>query len=186
MAPSRWVVNDATDTRGRWYAPRMARALVLNATYEPLAVVPTRRAVVLVLRERAEIVESNGIVWRSERMTLPSPSVVRLRRFVRVPYGRRVPLNRRAVFIRDGHRCQYCGRQAENLDHVVPRAQGGAHTWDNVVAACRRCNTRKGGRTPDEAGLRLVRPPRPPERDTWVAVALGASPEPDWEPYLHL
>ncbi|HEY5727885.1 MAG TPA: HNH endonuclease, partial [Acidimicrobiia bacterium] len=137
----------------------MSRALVLNATYEPLSVVPARRAVVLVLLERAEVVESNGHIYRSEYVTIDAPSVIKLRRFVKVRFDRRTPLNRRAVFIRDDHSCQYCGRPAENLDHVVPRTQGGSHTWDNVVAACRRCNTRKGGRTPEQAGLSLVRVP---------------------------
>ena len=162
----------------------MSRALVLNASLEPLSVVATRRAVVLVLRERADVVESNGALWRSERVELPSPSVVRLRTYVRVPYQRRVPLNRRSVFLRDGHRCQYCGRQAENLDHVIPKSQGGGHSWDNVVAACRRCSTKEGGRTPTEAGLFLRRVPAAPRRDTWVSVAMGHRPDPAWEPYL--
>jgi 5-methylcytosine-specific restriction endonuclease McrA len=162
----------------------MSRALVLNASLEPLSVVATRRAVVLVLRERADVVESNGAQWRSERFELPSPSVIRLRRYVPVPYQRRVPLNRRSVFLRDEHRCQYCGRQAENLDHVIPKSQGGGHSWDNVVAACRRCNTKKGGRTPAEAGLFLRRTPAAPRRDTWVSVAMGHGPDPTWEPYL--
>jgi 5-methylcytosine-specific restriction endonuclease McrA len=160
----------------------MSRALVLNATYEPLSVVPARRAVVLVLLERAEVVESNGHIYRSEHVTIDAPSVIKLRRYVKVRFDRRTPLNRRAVFIRDEHSCQYCGRPAENLDHVVPRTQGGSHTWDNVVAACRRCNTRKGGRTPEQAGLSLVRLPRPP-RSGW-ALASGSAPDPAWERYL--
>lgn len=162
----------------------MSRALVLNASFEPLSVVPTRRAVVLVLRDRADVVESNGHLWRAERIQLPSPSVIRLRHYIRVPFTRRVPLNRRAVFMRDQHRCQYCGRQAENIDHVVPKSRGGLHSWDNVVACCRRCNTRKGGRTPREAGLALLRSPRPPRRNAWVAVAVGSGLDPTWEPYL--
>jgi 5-methylcytosine-specific restriction endonuclease McrA len=164
--------------------PRMARALVLNASFEPMSVVPTRRAVVLVIRERADVLETNGAVWRSERIEMASPSVVRLRRYVKIPYARRVPLNRRAVFIRDEYRCQYCGRQAENLDHVVPKTQGGTHTWENVVACCRVCNTRKGGRTPDEAGLLLRRVPAAPARHSWVAVTLGAAPDDCWQAYL--
>ena len=162
----------------------MARALVLNASNEPMSVVPTRRAVVLVLRERADVLATNGAIWRSERIEMSSPSVVRLRRYIRVPFARRVPLNRRAVFIRDDFRCQYCGRQAENVDHVVPKTQGGRHSWDNVVASCRRCNTRKGGRTPSQAGLRLLRQPAAPARHSWVAVALGSIPDPEWQPFL--
>ena len=162
----------------------MARALVLNATYEPLSVVSTRRAVVLVLRERADLVASHPGAWRSERARVPTPSVIRLRHFVKVPYARRVPLNRKAVFLRDAHSCQYCGKAAENIDHVVPRSQGGVHTWENVVASCRRCNSKKGGRTPNQAGLALRRRPVAPRQHSWVLITLGASPHPSWEPYL--
>lgn len=162
----------------------MPRALVLNATYEPLSVVPVRRALVLVLRERADVVESNGFVWHSEQLAMSSPSVIKLRRYVKVRMDRSVPLNRRSIFLRDDFTCQYCSRPAENVDHVVPRAQGGTHTWDNVVAACRRCNTKKGGRTPEQAGLHLRMRPRAPSRQGWVAFASGMRPDPAWEPYL--
>ncbi len=162
------------------------KALVLNASYEPLSVVPVRRAVVLVLHNRADVVASNGKVWRSERVNLASPSVIRLRKFVTVPYARRVPLNRRAVFLRDQHRCQYCNRIAENIDHVIPKTLGGTHTWENVVASCRRCNTKKGGRTPSQAGLVLQKTPRAPRRHSWVLVAIGTEPDPTWMEYLAL
>ena len=162
----------------------MSRALVLNATFEPLSVVPTRRAIVLVLRERADVLASNGKVWHSERLWLSSPSVIRLRHFVKIPYSQRVPLNRKTVFHRDAFACQYCGRQAENLDHVVPKSLRGGHTWENVVACCRRCNTKKGGRTPREAGVTLIRRPVAPRQRSWVLVASGTRPDPAWEPYL--
>jgi len=162
----------------------MARALVLNASYEPLSVVATRRAIVLVMRERADVIETNGMVWHSEHITLSSPSVVRLRNYVRVPRARRVPLNRKAIFLRDNHSCQYCSGPAENVDHVIPRSQGGLHTWDNVVASCRRCNSKKGGRTPRQAGLALNRQPRVPRRNSWVLVQSGSLVDPAWEPYL--
>ena len=106
----------------------LGRALMLNASFEPLCVVSARRAVVLVLKEKAEIVARNGAELHSERMTVPVPTVIRLVHFVRVPFRTRVPLSRRAVFARDGHRCQYCSRPAENIDHVVPRSRGGEHT----------------------------------------------------------
>jgi 5-methylcytosine-specific restriction endonuclease McrA len=160
------------------------QALVLNATYEPLSVVSARRAVVLLVREKAELVEEQGGRWSSERMSVPVPSVIRLVRYVRVPYRRRVPLNRRAVFTRDHHTCQYCGGRAENLDHVVPRSRGGSHTWENVVAACRACNTRKGDRTPDEAGMQLGERPHAPRRHGWLLVGLAAPPHPTWQAYL--
>lgn len=162
----------------------MGKALVLNASYEPLSVVPARRAVVLVVREKADVIEAAAEEWHAERLTMAVPSVIRLRRFVRVPYHRRVPLNRRAVFARDSHRCQYCGIAAENLDHVLPRSRGGDHTWENVVAACRPCNTRKGDRTPEEAGLLLRTAPQAPRRVGWLLVTLGGEPHPSWEQYL--
>lgn len=161
----------------------MARSLVLNATYEPLAVVSARRAVVLVLSDKADLVHDAGQTWRAERQEIAVPSVVRLRYFVRVPYQRRAPLSRRAVFLRDDHRCQYCDRRAENLDHVVPRSRGGEHVWENVVACCTRCNTLKRDRLLADTGMRLARRPQAPTQMSWVRVAVGHIPEP-WVPYL--
>jgi 5-methylcytosine-specific restriction endonuclease McrA len=160
------------------------RALVLNATYEPLSVVSARRAVVLVLHEKADMLEAADGVWHAERTSVPVPSVIRLRAFIKVPYARRVPLNRRAVFVRDEGRCQYCGGPAENLDHVVPRSRGGDHTWENVVACCRRCNGRKGNHIPGEVGLKLLREPHAPRRHGWIYVTVGTVLDPRWHPYL--
>jgi 5-methylcytosine-specific restriction endonuclease McrA len=159
----------------------MGRALVLNATDAPLAVVPARRAVVLVLKEKAEVVVSNGMIFHAERIEVEAPSVVRLRRFVRIPYRPRAPLTRRAVFARDDWTCQYCGSQAENLDHVIPRSRGGEHVWENVVAACRRCNAKKENRLLAEARLTLARRPFAPSDG--FRLTLGR-PEPGWELYL--
>ena len=159
----------------------MGRALVLNASDSPLAVVAARRAVVLVIKDKAEVVLSNGAIFRSEHVAIEAPSVVRLRRFVRVPYRPHAPLTRRAVFARDEWRCQYCGGNAENLDHVVPRSRGGMHLWENVVAACRRCNAKKMDRTPHEAGFRLRRQPFAPTDG--LRLTLGRL-EPGWEDYL--
>jgi 5-methylcytosine-specific restriction endonuclease McrA len=159
----------------------LGRSLVLNATFEPLAVVTARRAVVLVLKEKAEILESNGMVFRSEKLSVPAPSVVRLQYFVKVPYRARASLTRRAVFARDQWTCQYCGRAAENVDHVIPRSLGGTHSWENVVASCRRCNAKKENRLHPEVGLKLRRHPSVP-RDV-LRLSLGRL-EPEWEPYL--
>lgn len=159
------------------------KALVLNATMEPLGVVDARRAIVLILSDRADVVASNGHIFRSERLELAAPSVIRLRRFVSVPYRRRAALSRRGVFIRDDHTCQYCGRTAENVDHVIPRSKRGPHTWENVVAACRRCNSRKKDRSPVEAGMVLHRQPFAPRAAFWLVVAVGG-PQPDWDDYL--
>jgi 5-methylcytosine-specific restriction endonuclease McrA len=137
--------------------------------------------VVLVLKDKAEVIVPNGQVFRSEHISMDAPSVLRLRQFVRVPYRATAPLTRRAVFARDGWSCQYCGAAAENLDHVVPRSKGGTHTWDNVVAACRRCNSRKENRLIEDVGLRLARRPAAPADG--FRLSLGRL-EPEWEPYL--
>jgi 5-methylcytosine-specific restriction endonuclease McrA len=164
----------------------MSRALVLNASYEPLCVVATRRALVLVLDDKAELVSDTGRAFHSARSTVPEPSVVRLVTYVRVPFRTRVALNRRAIFLRDGHRCQYCGAAAENIDHVIPRSRGGPHAWDNVVAACRPCNARTEDRQLSEVtSMRLRRPPVAPSGRVWMLLAMGGL-RPEWRPYLHL
>ena len=156
---------------------------MLNASYQPLCVVPTRRALVLALKGKAEVVHTNGHIFRSEHIEMRAPSVVRLNYFVKVPFRARSSLSRRAVFVRDNFECQYCGRPAENVDHIVPRSRGGAHTWDNVVAACRPCNSRKENRSPADVGLSLRHPPRPPHDSVWIVVAVD-NVDPLWEPYL--
>jgi 5-methylcytosine-specific restriction endonuclease McrA len=162
----------------------MRSALVLNATYEPLSVVSARRAACLVLADKADIIEQDGTAaLHSPTITLPSPLVIRLRYMVKVPFHRRTALSRRAVFARDDYRCQYCGRQADSIDHVMPRSRGGEHIWENVAAACRPCNLAKRDRTPDEAGMRLLRPCRAPRATAWVVVSVTRVPE-AWKPYL--
>ena len=164
----------------------MSRALVLNATFEPLCVVSDRRAVVLVLGETAEMLHASEALMHSAHLVIAVPSVVRLRRFVRVPYRWNTPLNRRSVFARDGHRCQYCDGPAESIDHVVPRSRGGGHSWDNVVAACRPCNVRKRDRLLEETSDAAAAPARArlgaragsPSR-------VGAVPD-TWTPYLQI
>jgi 5-methylcytosine-specific restriction endonuclease McrA len=161
----------------------MSGALVLNATYEPLCVVPLRRAILLVLAEKAVIVEQAGdAVLHSARVVIEAPSVVRLSRYVRVPYRSRVPLTRRAVMHRDAVRCAYCQRRADTIDHVVPRSRGGKHEWVNVVAACASCNHRKADRLLAELGWSLATTPKEPAG--YVGFAVGYVREPSWEPYL--
>lgn len=162
----------------------MVRALILNATYEPLSVVPSRRAVVLVARGRATVVVPRDEVWHAATISIPVPSVVKLNSYIKVPYERTIPVSRRAVFGRDGHRCQYCGAPAESLDHILPRSRGGGHTWDNVVACCRRCNIGKGDRLPSEVGLHLIRRPTAPHRYSWIYASAGYALDPSWQPYL--
>lgn len=161
----------------------MSRSLVLNASYEPLSVVSARRATVLVLAGKADQVTPSGQVMHSEHLVVEVPSVVRLRQFVKVPFRRRAALNRRAVFSRDGGLCQYCGGPAESIDHVVPRAKGGEHTWENVVAACRPCNVTKRDRLLHETTMTLRATPRAPRGFAWIAVHVGTVPE-DWLEYL--
>ena len=160
----------------------MRRVLVLNASYEPLNLVNVKRAAILVLKDKAEIVEERGGSLRSERMSMPCPAVIRLAYYVHVPC-RGVSISRRAVFLRDAHTCQYCGGRAESIDHVMPRSRGGQHVWDNVVAACRRCNSRKMNRLPSEAGLKLARKPAPPHGHIWI-FSIAVDIHPTWEPYL--
>src|SRR3954462_3162335 len=109
-----------------------SRVLLLNATFEPLAVVTAKRAVVLMLTGKAECIEVTlDEAFHSENLTVPAPSVMRLSRYVRVPYRAAVPMTRAGVLRRDGRRCAYCGRRADTIDHVIPRSRGGTHSWDN-------------------------------------------------------
>jgi 5-methylcytosine-specific restriction endonuclease McrA len=161
----------------------MSRALVLNTTYEPLCVVSARRAVVLLLSQKADVVSDTDLAMHSERLAVNVPSIIKLRSFVRVPYRRRAALNRRAVFARDGSRCQYCAAPAESIDHVMPRSKGGEHVWENVVAACGRCNNRKAHHTLTELNWHLRSQPYAPKGTAWVIIAIGRV-EPSWQPFL--
>lgn len=145
--------------------------LALNASFEPLTIVPPRRAVRLVLDGKAEILEEDGRrCFRSEHETVPCPAVIRLVRYVHVPKRFRRQVTNTFLFARDDYTCQYCGRHKSELkgrqfltrDHVLPVSRGGRNTWDNVVTSCSPCNNRKGGRLPEEAGLSLASEPREP------------------------
>ncbi len=162
--------------------------LVLNATYEPINVTAVRRAVVLVLKGVATTEEENGSFVRSARMSIRIPSVIRLTEFRRIPHQKRA-LSRKNVLLRDRHTCQFCGQVFSagelTLDHVIPRSRGGHTDWDNLVACCHACNNLKGDRLPEEAGLRLLRPPRPFTLHTsrQIMRMLGRSDE-RWRKYL--
>jgi 5-methylcytosine-specific restriction endonuclease McrA len=161
------------------------RVLLLNVTYEPLTTVGLRRAVCLVLCDKAEIVHSvDGGVLHSSSVTLESPSVIRLRRYIRIPYRNRVPLTRAALMRRDNYRCVYCGRKGETIDHVLPRSKGGAHTWENCVASCTDCNHRKADRLLGELGWTLPVEPTVPRGAHWRLVGAQFDGDPAWEPYL--
>jgi len=138
--------------------------LVLNATFEPINVTAVRRALVLLLKGVAQAEEIHSSELHSSRTSLRVPSVIRLLAYRRIPQQTRA-LSRKNILLRDRNTCQFCGgvfpASELTLDHVVPRSRGGHSSWENLVACCYECNNRKGDRTPDEAGLRLVRHPRP-------------------------
>lgn len=160
--------------------------LLLNQNYEPISVCRTRRAVVLVLTRKAEPVENARVELRTVNMSFPVPSVLRLNYYVRVK-RREVPLTKRNILRRDNNTCQYCGarRAVMTTDHVIPKALGGADSWENMVCACPECNARKGNRTPSQANMRLRRKPKVPHYVTFALNALGDIPE-DWRQYLFL
>ena len=164
----------------------VTRVLVLNASYEPINVCTVRRAAVLILKERAEILEHAEHALHAETFTLPRPAVIRLTSYVRIPrdaHSRRI--TRRAVFARDRWTCQYCGsvRNTLTVDHVIPRSKGGGSSWENIVASCAPCNRRKGDRLPTQVDMHPRQHPRAPSPTIFVHVATPTIP-PAWEQYL--
>jgi 5-methylcytosine-specific restriction endonuclease McrA len=150
---------------------KVTGCLALNASFEPLTMLPLRRALRLVIDRKAEVLEVDPQrVFRSERRAVPCPSVIRLVRFVHVPRKFRRQVTNTFLFARDEYRCQYCCRQRAELrgrefltrDHVIPLSRGGDNGWHNVVTACSACNNRKGSRLPEEVGLHLHRVPTEP------------------------
>lgn len=158
--------------------------LVLNQNYQPLNVCDVRRAVSLMGRGKAESLIASGEYLHSAAAMLEMPTVIRLVHMVKRPLHRR-RMSRREVFLRDGYRCMYCGTRARELtlDHVVPRSQGGIHSWDNVVSACKHCNHRKAGRTPVQAGMRLLAEPREPRPNPYAFFSLDRVQQ-SWLPFL--
>jgi 5-methylcytosine-specific restriction endonuclease McrA len=187
--------------------------LVLNRSYLAVHVVNVRRAFALLFRDLAEVIHIedgqyanyNFESWReiselranfkepvddwikSVNFEIQVPRVIRLLFYERLP-KQTIRFNRRNIFARDGNRCQYCGKKFPShelsLDHVVPRSRGGETTWDNIVCACVRCNVRKGGRTPQEANMRLVRPPVKPKRSPQLTIKLGNPKYESWKSFL--
>lgn len=162
--------------------------LVLNASYEPINICAARRALVLVLKGVATPEEYSNQLLRSARQAIPLPSVIRLLEYRRIPQQTRA-LSRKNILIRDRYTCQYCLRTLPSseltLDHVIPRSRSGETTWENLVTCCHECNNRKGNRTPEEAGMKLARPPRPFTLHTsrHIMRLLGRSEE-HWRKYL--
>lgn len=162
------------------------RVLLLNATYEPLTALPLRRAIVLLVCGKADVVHGDptGLVLHSAAGSVEVPSVIRLRVYVRVPYRARVPLTRAALMHRDRFRCAYCAGKAETIDHVVPRSRGGTHTWENCVACCARCNHKKADKLLAELGWPLRTMPTTPRGRHWRLLAGLVDADPQWLPYL--
>lgn len=162
----------------------MAKVLVLNASYEPLNITSWRRAVVLLLKGKAERLENDGIQVYHD---FPLPTVIRLLHYVRVPY-KEIPLTRRNILERDRHSCQYCSYKGEQLtlDHVLPRSRGGGDSWENLVAACVRCNVKKGNRTPKEANMNLRSRPRQPYSSLHFEIAkhTRGNSNQEWKKYV--
>ena len=159
--------------------------LVLNQNYEPLNVCGIRRAVGMLFCGKAEIVENGRGELHSARRTIPFPSVIRLSYHIRRPRPR-VKLTRREIFRRDGYTCQYCGVYSRSLtmDHVVPRHRGGEHSWENLVSACPTCNRRKGGRTPEEAHMRLLHVPYEPRPSVMYLFGQHLEANDGWHKFL--
>ncbi len=182
------VATDVTVAAPVTPAPFLGRrrVLLLNATYEPLTALPLRRAIVLLVCGKADVVhgDSSGLVLHSATGAVEVPSVIRLRVFVRVPYRARVPLTRAALMHRDRFRCAYCSGKAETIDHVVPRSRGGTHTWENCVACCARCNHKKADKLLAELGWPLRTMPTAPRGRHWRLLAGLVDADPQWLPYL--
>jgi 5-methylcytosine-specific restriction endonuclease McrA len=162
------------------------RVLVLNATYEPINVCTVRRATVLLLKQKAEVLEEGIGVLHSERMSLERPAVIRLVTYVRVPRDvHRRKITRKAVLARDSWTCQYCGAEKPGLtvDHVIPRSKGGESVWENIVASCAPCNRKKGNKLPREARMHPRCEPRPPGPTIFIRIAAPKVPT-TWERYL--
>jgi 5-methylcytosine-specific restriction endonuclease McrA len=162
--------------------------LVLNASYEPINVCAARRALILILKGVAQPEEFSATLLHSARNSMHLPSVIRLLEYRRIPHQTRA-LSRKNILMRDRYTCQYCLRPMPSgeltLDHVIPRSRHGDSSWENLVACCHHCNNRKGSRTPEEAGMKLVRAPRPFSLHTsrHLMRLLGRSDE-QWRKYL--
>jgi 5-methylcytosine-specific restriction endonuclease McrA len=163
--------------------------LLLNASFEPLRVITTRRALGLVLSGKADLVvpDGDGLIRSTGGAEFAVPAVVRLRRMVRVPFQATAPLSRRAIQARDGKRCQVvgCSRLGQTVDHLVPRSRGGEHEWTNVALMCVRHNSQKGDRLLQELGWKLKAEPTAPRGALVLLTRAGMeSPPPLWAPFL--
>lgn len=159
-----------------------SKVLLLNASFEAIKTIPMQRAIVLVIEGKAEIVEPGKGYVRSPSVTIPVPSVIRLHKYIYVPSKKRnIPISRRAILNRDNKECTYCGKEADTIDHIHPRSRGGTHTWTNVIAACRKCNMKKGNKLLKDLGWRLRFEPVDPMDRRW---AVAGVTDPVWHNYI--
>ena len=168
-------------SRPAFFEREHMRTLILNASYEPLVVVPTRRAVLLLLSGKASTVAESGLKLHSRSMTVGAPSVVLLNQFIRVP-RRTMTLSRKAALDRYGHVCAYCNKYGDTLDHVIPRARGGTHSWENVLVACFKCNNLKADSLLSELGWKLPFELKAPEASAAALITMRWD-VPDWDEY---
>ena len=169
----------------------MEQTLLLNASYEPLKIVQWQKAITLLCQGKVEVISVYDREIRAVSVSFRLPSVIRLLRYIRIK--RRfdyVPFSRANIYARDEYSCQYCGRTMTagdlTFDHVVPVAHGGGKDWENIVTCCVSCNREKGGRTPAEAGMRLIRPPSRPHSAPAIRITIGLRNAPDsWRDYLY-
>ncbi len=158
----------------------------MNQSYEPISICSAKKAILLLLTTKAEMVEKrDGLVFHSVKKDFPFPSIIRLSRYINIP-RKRIELSRKNILRRDGYRCQYCGTHSTNLtvDHIIPKSRGGSDTWENLVAACISCNNKKGNRTPEEANMKLITKPRKPNHIIFIKSFVGYSIDENWKPYL--
>lgn len=164
----------------------MSSVLLLNASFEPLRIISTRRAVCLVLSDKAEVIEEKAGRLRSATTSVAVPAVIRLRHYIQIPFKATYPLNRRSLIARDHHECQVagCERVGSTIDHVIPRSRGGKHEWTNCVMMCSKHNFTKADKTLDEIGWTLKREPRQPTGTMWLLIGTGVEHDPQWSAYL--
>ena len=162
------------------------KVLVLNQSYEPLMVVNAKRAIVLVLKNKVELLEKYKDSIKTVSSQFDSPSVVRLNFYVKIKY-KDTPINRKNILKRDNNRCQYCNKFSTclTIDHIVPRNKGGKDTWENLVAACGSCNTKKGDHFLKELGMKLLKEPRKPSKIFQLQSYVNKGKN-NWKPYLFM
>lgn len=170
----------------------MSHSLVLNASFEPLHIVTWQKAIQLLFQGKVEVIEESDREVKTVRLTIRVPAVLRLLNYVPLTRKKQlVRFSRTNVFVRDQNQCQYCGdkfpKTQLTLDHIVPVVQGGKKGWENIVTACKACNQKKGGRTPTQAGMKLIRKPRQPNWLPSVSLRIGTAKSPErWKIYLKL